>query len=163
MAQVYYKCNSQKNAFEVMYMYNFVMHDSLPPCSELNKNLKQIILCLLCSSQEESLGFLLMFAMLPLCKACSKWWRENKTFKENSLIYKNNICYKIIYKRIKKEIISQNLILLCLEHIYYRFLSKWKSEKILFITFCLLSHYCMLQHTTDFGLWRHICVHYLNL
>ena len=39
MAQVY-EFNSRKNAFKVMY--NFVMRDSLPPCSGLNKNLKQI-------------------------------------------------------------------------------------------------------------------------
>ena len=39
MAQVY-EYNSEGNAFEVMY--HFEMHDSLPPCSELNKNLKQI-------------------------------------------------------------------------------------------------------------------------
>ena len=39
MAQAY-EYNSEKNAFKVMY--NFEVHDSLPPCSELNKNLKQI-------------------------------------------------------------------------------------------------------------------------
>ena len=39
MAQVY-EYNSKKNAFKVMY--DLVMHDSLPPCSELNINLKQI-------------------------------------------------------------------------------------------------------------------------
>ena len=39
MAQVY-EHNYQKKAFKVMY--NFVMHDSMPPCSKLNKYFKQI-------------------------------------------------------------------------------------------------------------------------
>ena len=39
MTQVF-EYNSEKNAFEVIY--NFEMHDSLPPCSELNKYLEQI-------------------------------------------------------------------------------------------------------------------------
>jgi len=39
VAQVY-EYNSEKNAFEIMH--TFEMHNSLPPCSELNKNLKQI-------------------------------------------------------------------------------------------------------------------------
>ncbi len=39
MAQVY-EYNSEKNEFKVMY--SFEMHDFLPPCSQLNKNLKQI-------------------------------------------------------------------------------------------------------------------------
>jgi len=30
-----YEYNSEKN--EIKVMYNFEMHDSLPPCSQLNK------------------------------------------------------------------------------------------------------------------------------
>jgi len=37
MAQVY-EYNSEKKAFQVIY--NFEMHDSLPPCSELKKIFK---------------------------------------------------------------------------------------------------------------------------
>ena len=68
MAQVY-EHNSKKNAFKVMY--NFVMHDSLPPCSELNKTLKQIdyLMHAMQFARGKS-GFTThaMFAMLPLCK-----------------------------------------------------------------------------------------------
>jgi len=62
MAQVY-DYDSKKNALKVMY--NFVMHDSLPPCSELNKNLKQIDYPMLAVQFEEgSLGFLLIPCLL---------------------------------------------------------------------------------------------------
>ena len=39
MAQVY-DYNSEKKEFKVMY--SFEMHDFLSPCSQLNKNFKQI-------------------------------------------------------------------------------------------------------------------------
>jgi len=54
-------------------MYNFEMHDSLPPCSELNKNLKQVDYFMPgVQFARENLGFLLMLCLLcflPLCKA----------------------------------------------------------------------------------------------
>ena len=68
MAQVY-KYHSKKNAFKVMY--NFVMHDSLPPCAELNKNLKQIdylMLVVQFTRGKSGLSTHTMFAMLPLRK-----------------------------------------------------------------------------------------------
>jgi len=52
-------------------MYNFVMYDSLPPCSELNKNLKQIDYLMLAEQFDggkSGLSTHTMFAMLPLCK-----------------------------------------------------------------------------------------------
>ena len=53
-------------------------------------------------------------------------------------VIKNNIYYKIKYKIIRNEIISQNLVLLCLEHIYLLFSVKNENrEKISFITFWL--------------------------
>jgi len=69
VAQVY-KYNSEKNAFEIMY--TFEMHDSLPPCSELNKNLKQIDYLMLdvqFDRGKSGLSTHTMFAMLPLRKA----------------------------------------------------------------------------------------------
>jgi len=69
MAQVY-EYNSKKNAFKVMY--NFVMYDSLPPCSELNKNLKQIDYLILAGEfarGKAGLSTHTTFAMLPLSKA----------------------------------------------------------------------------------------------
>jgi len=69
MAQVY-ECNFQENAFKGMY--NFAMHDSLPPCSELNKNLKQrdyLLLAVQFTGGKSGLSTHTMFAMLPLCEA----------------------------------------------------------------------------------------------
>jgi|SRR6218665_1285114 len=57
-----------------------------------------------------------------------------KTFKVKSLINKNNIYYKIIYKIIKNETISQNLVLLCLEHIYLLFTVKNENRKKYFLS-----------------------------
>jgi len=48
------------------------MHDSLPPCSELNKNLKQVdylMLALQSARGKSGLSTHAMFAMLPLRKA----------------------------------------------------------------------------------------------
>jgi len=67
MTQVY---NSKKNTFKVMY--NFDMHDSLPPCSKLNKNLKQIdyfMLVVQFARGKSGLSTPTMFAVLPLRKA----------------------------------------------------------------------------------------------
>ena len=69
MAEVH-EYNSEKNAFEVMY--NFEMHDFLPPCSELNKNLNQIdylMLAVQFHRGKPGLSTHTMFPMLPLCKA----------------------------------------------------------------------------------------------
>jgi len=54
-------------------MYNFVMHDSMPPCSELNKYFKQIDYLMLAAQfarGKSGLSIRTTFAMLPLCKAC---------------------------------------------------------------------------------------------
>jgi len=65
-----YECNSKKNALKVMY--NYVMHDSLPPCSEFNKNLKQIdylMFAVQFARGKSGLSTHTMFAVLNLRKA----------------------------------------------------------------------------------------------
>ena len=69
MAQVY-EYNFEKNAFKVMY--NFEMYDSIPPYSELNKNLKRIdnlMLAVQFDREKSELSTRIMFAVLPLQKA----------------------------------------------------------------------------------------------
>ena len=49
------------------------MHDSMPPCSELNKYFKQIDYLMLAAQfarGKSGLSIRTTFAMLPLCKAC---------------------------------------------------------------------------------------------
>jgi len=53
-------------------MYNFEMRDSLQPCSESNKNLKQIDYLMLAvhfARRKSGLSTHTMFAMLPIRKA----------------------------------------------------------------------------------------------
>jgi len=80
MAQVY-EYNSKKNVFKVMY--NFIMHDSLPPCSELNKNLKQIdylMLAVQFTRGKSGLSTHTIFAMLHLRKARHMLPQNEKSF-----------------------------------------------------------------------------------